>query len=216
MSEDFATLEDRAVAAEARLRISDEWVAFAGPRLRALEAFAGVAQDVRDCLALHVTVPDDRLPVVNDALERFAASLEQVRRTNGGAGERWWDDSRGSAPSSRASPRTDGLSDAALLALGAVLEIVREVAREERAHPLNVTQRNVEAVVGLPRREFLEAARAGAFPCTKVRRVVIARTEDVARWLDGRRAPRRASGTRSSEDAALARVGARRVSPSPR
>lgn len=79
--------------------------------------------------------------------------------------------------------------------------------------PEYVSQRTVLAVVGIEPRDYLHHARNGAFPSAKVRRVVLARTTDVIAWLDGRvrRARVKPAKALSPRDAALARVGARRV-----
>ena len=97
--------------------------------------------------------------------------------------------------------------------LAALEQRMRELAREEAARPALVHQRSVEQWVGLPAREYLRLARAGAFPSTKERRLVVARTEDVLRVFAARLAvaagqPANAQG---DEAATFARVGARRV-----
>lgn len=96
-------------------------------------------------------------------------------------------------------------------------ERIRRIAREEAMRPAFVHQRNVEAVIGLPRRDFLRLARAAAFPATKERRVVLARTADVLAYVEERiprRPPARVLPT-DDEATALARVGARRVGVGP-
>ena len=79
-----------------------------------------------------------------------------------------------------------------------------------------VNQRTVEAIVGLPRRDYLREAAAGSFPTTKVRRLVTARTEDVIAFFEGRMRTARAlpANDATPETKALARVGARRVASS--
>lgn len=72
------------------------------------------------------------------------------------------------------------------------------IVRAESARPTHVTQRTVAAVCGLPKRDYLKAARAKAFPTSKIGRLVIARTEDVGVWIDAHRAPEE-----DDEDAAL-------------
>lgn len=92
-------------------------------------------------------------------------------------------------------------------------EDVRRVVREELRLPAFVHQRNVERTLGLPGRDYLVAARASAFPSVKERRLVIARTDDVLRWIDRRLAPRGAKPAidADAETVSLARVGARRL-----
>jgi hypothetical protein len=91
---------------------------------------------------------------------------------------------------------------------------IRAIARAESVRPAFVNQRNVETVVGLPRRDYLRLGRAGAFPTTKERRLVIARTVDVLAAfelrLQGREQP--VANDADAEAIALAKVGARRVS----
>ncbi len=95
-----------------------------------------------------------------------------------------------------------------------------EVARLVRAEldtlrPALVSQRTVEAVVGLPRRDYLRCALAGAFPSfasPENKRLVLAKSADVIAHLLAH--PRRQPAndvTRADLDAALRRVGARRV-----
>jgi hypothetical protein len=91
---------------------------------------------------------------------------------------------------------------------------IREIASEVAARPEYVTQRNVKAVVGVEGREFLRLARDEAFPSTKDRRLVIARTVDVLEYYELRL--RLARSTPAANDAnaeaiAFSRVGARRV-----
>lgn len=103
--------------------------------------------------------------------------------------------------------------------LDALLEQAVERALQARVDELQrpqlVHQRTVEAVVGLPRRDFLRLARAGAFPSTHERRLVIARAADVIAAFE-RRMPRiecrvADETAKTGESAALARVGARRI-----
>jgi len=92
--------------------------------------------------------------------------------------------------------------------------IARRVAREEAARPLYVHQRTVEAVVGLPRRDYIAAAHAGRFPFVKERRMLVARTSDVVGYFETRlasAAPPDGESGGTPEGRALARVGARRV-----
>jgi hypothetical protein len=90
---------------------------------------------------------------------------------------------------------------------------MREIALEVKTPPAFVHQRNVEAVVGVPRRQFLQDAKARQFPTTKQRRLVFARTADVVAFYELRLRVQ-ASPVANDADAeaiALARVGARRV-----
>ena len=92
---------------------------------------------------------------------------------------------------------------------------VRRIVREEQTRPEYVTQRSVEAVVGLARREFTRLARAGEIPTHKERRLIIARTADVIAWIEMRLRVASAPAANLNADPetiALARVGARRVS----
>jgi hypothetical protein len=88
---------------------------------------------------------------------------------------------------------------------------VRACLAEDRARPELVHQRNVEAVVGLPARDYLRLARAGAFACVKDRRLVIARTDDVLAVFERRMAVPGPNDTADAEARALSRVGGRRV-----
>ena len=92
----------------------------------------------------------------------------------------------------------------------ALEDFVRRVAREE-ARPLFVSQRTCERVLGIAPRDFLHHAREHAFVSTKERRLVIAKTDDVAAWLDARLARAKQPSNVTPIDTALARVGARRV-----
>ncbi len=90
---------------------------------------------------------------------------------------------------------------------------VRRIAREEARRPEFVHQRNVEAVVGVPRRTYLRDARASAFPHTREARLILARTDDVVGFYELRirvkAAP--AANDANAETLEFARVGARRV-----
>jgi hypothetical protein len=92
--------------------------------------------------------------------------------------------------------------------------VVREEVREQAARPAFVTQRSVEQVIGLPRREYLRLAREGAWLSTHERRLVFSRTADVAAYFELKfstsKAP--AANDADAETIAFARVGARRVS----
>lgn len=68
---------------------------------------------------------------------------------------------------------------------------IRRIVREEIAEalkaatrPETVSQRTVERWTSLPGRDYLAAARAGAFPVSKVKRLVMARTADVSSWIE--------------------------------
>jgi hypothetical protein len=78
-----------------------------------------------------------------------------------------------------------------------------------------VHQRNVEAVIGLPRRDYLDAAHSRKFPSTKERRLIVARTVDVLAYFEQRIAlrERAAANDADPEAIAFAKVGARRVAP---
>lgn len=90
---------------------------------------------------------------------------------------------------------------------------VRRICREELQRPVVVSQRSIEAVVGLPRRDYLRLARSGAWPTTRERRLVLSRTADVLAWLEHRLSHRdiKPANDASAESLALSRVGARRV-----
>ena len=92
---------------------------------------------------------------------------------------------------------------------------VRRIVREERVRPDFVSQRSVESVVGLPRRDYLRLARDGAWPSTRERRLVVSRSADVAAYVETRLRlrERSAANDHDPEALALARVGARRVAP---
>jgi hypothetical protein len=102
----------------------------------------------------------------------------------------------------------------AVLTAAVLAEVARRVAELRR--PELVTQRTVEAVLGMPAVDFLEDARAGAFPSWKIRRLVFAKTIDVVAYVTAhpakpRRAANVASNNNDAEARAFARVGARRV-----
>ena len=91
---------------------------------------------------------------------------------------------------------------------------VRALVAVAIVRPQFVSQRSVEAIFSIPRREYLRLSRERAWPTHRERRLVIARTEDVARYFDSRIAAhgtKSAVGESNSETIALARVGARRV-----
>lgn len=90
---------------------------------------------------------------------------------------------------------------------------VRQIVREEMVRPIFVTQQNVEAVLGLPRRDYLTAARAKHFASTKEGRRVVARTEDVCRYLEQRIILRDAKPANLEQGSHLAAAGWRRVAP---
>jgi hypothetical protein len=97
--------------------------------------------------------------------------------------------------------------------LAALQNEIRRIAREERARPDFVHQRNVETVVGLPRRDYLRMSRANAWHSHKHRRLVIARTSDVIAYLETHIGLREYAPANvvDIESATLARVGARRI-----
>jgi DNA polymerase III alpha subunit len=100
----------------------------------------------------------------------------------------------------------------ALLAEAAARAVEARIAELQR--PLVVTQRTVEGVVGLPRRDFLRLARAGAFASTRERRLVLARTADVIAYVERHLAQHvhhDAPANDATEASVLARVGARRI-----
>lgn len=104
-----------------------------------------------------------------------------------------------------------GSLDAALRA-AVTVEVARMVA--DLARPELVSQRTVLAVVGLPAVDYLEDARAGAFPSWKVRRLVMARTVDVVAYVQAHPAKPRSVASNDAGDAeasTFARFGARRV-----
>lgn len=85
--------------------------------------------------------------------------------------------------------------------------IDQRISRMER--PIWVSQRNVEAVVGLPRRTFLRLARDGDLASRRVYRLVLARVVDVDAWI-AKQGPK--PDTHDADEAkALARAGLRRV-----
>jgi len=97
--------------------------------------------------------------------------------------------------------------------LAALDERIRQIVREE-ARPRSVSQRPVSAVLGRDREAYLRLARRGAWPSSSVRRLVTSRTADVAAYLDAQidqRAARELPAPVTPIDAALRRVGARRI-----
>ena len=72
-----------------------------------------------------------------------------------------------------------------MIDLTALDQRIRDVVHAE-ARPLYVSQRTCAAVLGLDAETYLRLARRGAWPATKVRRLVTSRTADVAAYLDER------------------------------
>jgi hypothetical protein len=95
--------------------------------------------------------------------------------------------------------------------LAAHVETALRLAASDLARPLYVTQRSVETMLGLPAVDFLEDARSGAFPSWKVRRLVFAKTLDVAAYIEGHGRPVASAGDDEADRADLARIGGRRV-----
>jgi hypothetical protein len=97
-------------------------------------------------------------------------------------------------------------------ALMALIAQAVEVRVAELQRPIFVTQRTVERVLSMPAGRYLELARAGAFSCRKDQRLVYARTEDVAAFVEAVGSDRRAVAANDDDEArAFARYGARRV-----
>ena len=96
---------------------------------------------------------------------------------------------------------------------GALASLVKEIVRAELARPVFCSQRSVEAVVGVPRRQFLRDARAQKFASTKEGRLIVSRTADVIRFYENQIALREAKPQNDHDPEALAfsRVGARRI-----
>ena len=91
-------------------------------------------------------------------------------------------------------------------------EDVRRIAREEAKRPVYVTQRNVEQVIGVPRRTFLRDAKAKRFHAVKEQRLVRARTEEALSYYELALTVRAVPvANDDAEAAAFGRVGARRV-----
>lgn len=98
----------------------------------------------------------------------------------------------------------------ALLNEDALEARIREIARAEAARPALCSQRTAPNVVGIDGREFLRLARAGAFPSTKERRTIVARTSDVLAYFESRLATQAGP---TSPEFGHSRSGLRRVSP---
>lgn len=65
-----------------------------------------------------------------------------------------------------------------------------------------------QQTVGFDAKTYVRAARAGAFPASKVGRRWVARRVDVEKWLDGQRArPDQAPGSRVDLTALRTRLG---------
>lgn len=94
----------------------------------------------------------------------------------------------------------------------ALAALVREIVRAEIARPEYVSQRTVEAVVGLPRRDYLRLARAGEFSTMRERRLVVARTSDVIAYLERRLTIAAAKPANTEQSSRMAAAGWRRVS----
>jgi hypothetical protein len=92
-------------------------------------------------------------------------------------------------------------------------ERVRQLVTAAVARPALVHQNNVEQVIGLPRRLYLAAARAGHFGSMKERRLVVARTEAVLGYYEAHitMAEAKPANAQDAEAQAFGRVGARRV-----
>ena len=88
---------------------------------------------------------------------------------------------------------------------------VAEIARDVAGLPALLSQRTCERWASVPAADFLDAARDGAFPSSKVKRIVYAKTADVVAWIEGHRrtAPANDAGDEMAE--CLAAAGARRV-----
>ena len=94
-----------------------------------------------------------------------------------------------------------------------LLAEMRAIVHAEAERPEFVSQRTCERWLSIPSRDFLRAARAGAFLVAKThRRLLLARTVDVVEWIERHRVARDAANDPADDlDAALASVGARRV-----
>jgi hypothetical protein len=95
---------------------------------------------------------------------------------------------------------------------GALASLVRDIVRRETARPEFTHQRNVEAITGLPPRDYLRLCRAGAWPSTKERRLVISRTADVIAYVEQRIALRDEQPANVENGSRMAAAGWRRVS----
>ncbi len=93
-------------------------------------------------------------------------------------------------------------------------ERMREIVRQEAARPEFVHQRTVEAIVGIPRRQYLADARAKCFGSMKEGRLVVARTANVIAYYSARIQIAESQTPANAQDAEArdwGRVGARRV-----
>jgi hypothetical protein len=91
--------------------------------------------------------------------------------------------------------------------------LVRETVHREIARPLLISQRNVEQVIGLPRRDYLRLARAGEFPSCRERRLVLARTADVLAVFEKRIAVQSTRPANLEQGSRMAAAGWKRVAP---
>jgi hypothetical protein len=118
-------------------------------------------------------------------------------------------------PRTKASFKAPSLGFLSPEARDALAADVRAIARDEAGLPSHVSQRTVERWTSLPSRDYLAAAREAAFPSSKIKRLVVAKTVDVVAWIESKHRPLASSSIESDEDAALdealASVGARRV-----
>jgi len=90
---------------------------------------------------------------------------------------------------------------------------IREIMRGLLPRPELVHQRSVEAVVGVPRRQYLADARARCFGSMKEGRLVIARTECVVAYYQTRIRLAESQTPANAQDAEArdwSKVGARR------
>ena len=99
----------------------------------------------------------------------------------------------------------------ALVDLDALARVVAPLVVELLQRPLYVTQRTAPTVLGMPRGNYLDHCRAGDWLSFKDRRLVYAKTEDVAAFLAARPVEAKEDAEGSEEARTLARVGARRV-----
>jgi hypothetical protein len=99
----------------------------------------------------------------------------------------------------------------AMLSDAAAAEVNRRVT--ELARPEMVQQRNVEAVLGMPARDYLRHVRSGHWPSWSDRRLRYSRTVDVVAYLTAHPITSRETRDGVAEAHLLARVGMRRVAP---
>lgn len=83
---------------------------------------------------------------------------------------------------------------------------MRELVHEELGRPEYVTQRTVQAVTGMPSRDYLRHCRDGAWPVRSDRRLRYAKTAVVLAWIEAQRGNEALAGEFQRSRSRLSRV----------